>query len=132
MAVRSILFLALGAVLIGCSTPNVDTTSSKFSQTTYSSDLNQCRGGNIAEASLKTIGVGVVGSVVGAAHFAALAIHADSAEVAVAGAAIGAAVGIGVGAFDAVKKRDDAIADCLREKGYDVMASAQTAQLNSE
>ncbi|MBT7770129.1 MAG: hypothetical protein HN705_09080, partial [Rhodospirillales bacterium] len=90
--------------------------------TTFAVDLNLCRGGNIAEASLKTIGKGALGSLAGAGvmvlHGAAAA---NSGEAIVVGAAVGAVIGLGIGASDAIEEHELEIADCLREKGYEVV-----------
>ena len=113
------------ALLVACAAPDVDRSAVNFDESNYSADLNYCRGGNIAEASLKTIGKGAVGSLAGAGI---VALHgaaaAGSGEAIVVGAVVGAAIGLGVGANDAIKEHNQDIADCLREKGYEVVAAA--------
>ena len=118
-------FLA-AAFLTACAAPNVDRSAVNFNESKFSIDLNLCRGGNIAEASLKTIGKGALGSLAGAGI---VALHgaaaAGSGEAIVVGAVVGAVVGLGVGANDAVEEHQQEIADCLREKGYEVVAAAE-------
>ena len=63
---RPTLILVAALALTGCAVPNVDHSAINFNESQFSIDLNVCRGGNIAEASLKTIGKGVVGSLAGA------------------------------------------------------------------
>ncbi len=96
-------------------------------------DLNLCRVGNVMEASLKTTGKGAAGSLAGAGftamHGAAVA---RSGETIAIGAAIGAVVGRGIGADDAIEEHDQEISDCLREKGYEVVADASIGQAIEE
>jgi hypothetical protein len=109
--------LILVAALAACAAPNVDRSAADFDATTFAVDLNLCRGGNFTEASLKTIGKGALGSLAGAGvmvlHGAAAA---NSGEAIVVGAAIGAVIGLGVGAHDAVEEHELEIADCLVRK----------------
>ena len=49
---------------------------------------------------------------------------ARSSEAIVVGAAVGAVIGLGVGANDAVEEHHQEISDCLREKGYEMVAAA--------
>ena len=85
------------------------------------------------EASLKTIGKGAAGSLAGAGitamHGAAVA---RSGEAIAIGAAIGAVVGLGIGADDAIEEHDQEIFDCVREKGYEVVADATIGQAIEE
>ena len=123
--IRPALILVATLALTGCAAPNVNHSAVDFNESQFTMDLNLCRGGTIAEASLKTIGKGVVGSLAGAGivalHGAAVA---RSGEAIVDGAAIGAVIGLGVGANDAVEEHNQEISDCLREKGYEVVAEA--------
>lgn len=118
------MFMLAAAFLTACAAPSVDRSALNFNETRFTVDLNFCRGGNIAEASLKTIGKGALGSLAGtgivALHGAAAA---GSGEAIVVGAVVGAVVGLGVGAKDAVEEHQQEIADCLREKGYQVVAA---------
>ena len=57
---------------------------------------------------------------------------ANSGEAIVVGAAIGAVVGLGVGANDAIEEYDREISNCLREKGYEVVADATIGQAIEE
>jgi hypothetical protein len=125
MKSKSILTFTLAAAMLSaCAAPRVDQSAPDFNETNFTVDLNFCRGGNIAEASLKTIGKGALGSLAGAGI---VALHgaaaAGSGEAVVVGAVIGAAVGLGVGANDAIEEHNQEIANCLREKGYRVLAA---------
>ncbi|MBT3766522.1 MAG: hypothetical protein HOF84_11765 [Rhodospirillales bacterium] len=115
----------VAAFLTACAAPSVDRSAFNFNETKYSLDLNFCRGGNIAEATAKTVGVGALGSLGGAAimvmHGAAAA---NNGEAIVVGAVVGAVVGLGVGANDAIEDHNQEVANCLREKGYQVVAVA--------
>ena len=127
-----ILTLTLAIALIAaCAAPIVNRSADNFSETKFSVDLNLCRGGNIAEASLKTIGKGAVGSLAGAGivalHGAAVA---GSGEAIIVGAAVGAVIGLGVGANDAIEEHRREIADCLRQKGYEVVAEVAEADID--
>lgn len=122
---RPALILTLAIALTGCAAPDVNRSAVNFNESKFSADLNLCRGGNIAEASLKTIGKGAVGSLAGAGIVALHgAVAAGSGEALVAGAIVGAVIGLGVGANDAIEEHNQEIADCLREKGYEVVAVA--------
>ena len=118
-----ILTLAI-ALLAACAAPGVNRSAANFNESKFTVDLNLCRGGNIAEASLRTIGKGAVGSLAGAGIVALHGAAAGSGEALVAGAIVGAVVGLGIGANDAVEEHNQEIADCLRQKGYEVVASA--------
>ncbi|MBT6220416.1 MAG: hypothetical protein HN578_06070 [Rhodospirillales bacterium] len=119
---RPALILVAAIALTACAAPSVNRSAVDFDATTFAVDLNLCRGGNIAEASLKTIGKGALGSLAGAGvmvlHGAAAA---NSGEAIVVGAAVGAVIGLGIGASDAIEEHELEIADCLREKGYEVV-----------
>jgi outer membrane lipoprotein SlyB len=109
------------AFLTACAAPSVDRSALNFNESKFTVDLNFCRGGNIAEASLTTIGIGALGSLAGAG---VVALHgaaaAGSGEAIVVGAVVGAVVGLGIGANDAVEEHYQEIANCLREKGYEI------------
>ena len=129
---RSALFLLSALALAACAAPNVDRSAVDFNETTFAVDLNLCRGGNFTEASLKTIGKGALGSLAGAGvmvlHGAAAA---NSGEAIVVGAAIGAVIGLGIGAHDAVEEHELEIADCLRQKGYQVVEGGDGIELGA-
>ena len=129
----TLIILILALALAGCAAPSVDRSAVNFNETTFAVDLNLCRGGNIAEASLKAIGKGAVGSLAGAGvmvlHGAAAA---NSGEAIVVGAAVGAVIGLGIGANDAIEEHNQEIADCLREKGYEVVADADLGPMLEE
>ena len=63
---RPVLILVAALALTGCAAPNVDHSAVNFNESQYTLDLNLCRGGNIVEASLKTIGKDAAGSLAGA------------------------------------------------------------------
>ena len=65
--------------------------------------------------------LGLASAGITAMHGAAAA---RSGEAIVVGAAVGAVIGLGVGANDAVEEHHQEISDCLREKGYEVVAAA--------
>jgi outer membrane lipoprotein SlyB len=112
------------AFLTACAAPDVNRSALNFNENKFSIDLNLCRGGNIAEASLKTIGKGALGSLAGAGIVALHgAVAAGSGEAVVAGAIVGAVIGLGIGANDAIEEHQREIADCIREKGYEVVAA---------
>ena len=116
--------ISLAILLASCVTPNVDQTSATFDKNKYTSDLDTCRGGNIVEATASTIGVGLVGSAIGAVTVATHgAVAANSGEAIVAGAIVGGVIGLGKGAADAVEEHNGKIADCLRSKGYQIVAT---------
>ena len=118
------------AFLTACAAPSVDRSAVDFDATTFAADLNLCRGGNIAEASLKTIGKGALGSLAGAGVMVLRgAAAANSGEAIVVGAAVGAVIGLGIGANDAIKEHEQEIADCLRQKGYVVVADGADIDL---
>ena len=120
-----VLTIVVAAFLTACAAPSVDRSAFNFNETKYSLDLNFCRGGNVTEATLKTIGLGALGSLVGAGVVATYgAAAAGSVEAVAVGAAVGAVIGLGYGANQAVEKHQQEIADCLREKGYVVVAYA--------
>lgn len=86
---------------------HVDHSAVNFNESPYTLDLNLYRGGNIVEASFKTIGIG--GAVSPArAGFTAMhgAIIARSGKAISIGAAIGPVVGLGIGASDAIDDHD--------------------------
>jgi hypothetical protein len=117
--------IMLVALLASCAAPSVDRTARDFNESKFTVDLNFCRGGNVTEATLKTIGLGALGSLVGAGVVATYgAAAAGSVEAVAVGAAVGAVIGLGYGANQAVEKHQQEIADCLREKGYVVVAYA--------
>jgi outer membrane lipoprotein SlyB len=122
---RPTLVLLAALTFAACTAPDVNRSAVNFNESRFSADLDHCRGGNIAEASLKTLGKGAVGSLVGAGI---VALHgaaaAGSGEAIVVGAAVGAVIGLGFGAHQAIEDHEQEIADCLREKGYEVVAAA--------
>jgi hypothetical protein len=111
--------LCLLLSLSACATPRVEETAANFSEAQFTSDLNLCRGGAFLVASMKSIGIAMIGSAHGAiegAHYGAR--EGDTAEGAVIGAAIGGTIGLTAGAFEALNKHEAEIAGCLAKKGY--------------
>jgi len=86
-----VITILVAAFLTACAAPSVDRSALNFNESKFTVDLNFCRGGNIAEASLKTIGKGALGSLAGAG---VVALHgaaaAGSGEAIVVGAVVGA------------------------------------------
>ena len=60
--------------------------------------------------------VGAWGALEGAAIAAAHG--ADAGDAAIIGAAVGGVLGLGIGAADAVKDRDEKVRGCVASKGY--------------
>ena len=113
------IILSLSIFLAACAVPQIDQTAAHFSEDKFHVDLNDCRGGNLAEASVKSLGVAALGSLWGVAHgLPSGAIHGDGLEGAAIGAAVGAVVGFGMGAADAIENHNSEISGCLRGKGY--------------
>jgi outer membrane lipoprotein SlyB len=85
------LILLSALALTGCAAPDVNRSAVNFNESQFSVDLNLCRGGSIAEASLKTFGKGALSSLAGAGVVALHgAVAAGSGEAIVAGAIVGA------------------------------------------
>jgi len=125
---RFILIFAAMSLVSGCSTPEVNRNASGFDLRTFESDLNNCRGGGAVEAAVTGLKGAVVGSALGAAEGASSgALSGGSAEGAIVGTILGAIVGLGVGAYDSVSEQETNLANCLRDKGYDVMEPKETA-----
>jgi hypothetical protein len=86
-----VITILVAAFLTAWAAPSVDRSALNFNESKFTVDLNFCRGGNIAEASLKTIGKGALGSLAGAG---VVALHgaaaAGSGEAIVVGAVVGA------------------------------------------
>ena len=86
-----VITIFAASMLAACAAPSVDRSALNFNESKFTVDLNFCRGGNIAEASLKTIGKGALGSLAGAG---VVALHgaaaAGSGEAIVVGAVVGA------------------------------------------
>ena len=90
------MVILTAAILASCAMPNVNRSTANFNESEFGVDLNICRGGNILEAVIETIGNGALGSLAGAGivalHGAAVA---GSGEALVIGAIVGAVVGLG-------------------------------------
>ena len=57
---RTVIFL-LAVLLPACTSPKVDQAAMNFDQKEFETDLLECRGGNLLEATARTIGIGVLG-----------------------------------------------------------------------
>jgi hypothetical protein len=114
---------AVSIMLTACAGPNVNRAPADFSETEYSADLNLCQAVKFADASLNTIGASLIGTLGGAAIVGIHgAVAAGSPEAIAVGAITGAVIGFGIGAKDAINGYDQEIVECLREKGYEVVA----------
>ena len=113
------IILSLSLLLAACAVPQIDQTAAHFNEDKFHVDLNDCRGGNLAEASAKTAGAVIVGSAFGAFHGASAGLLSGDADIgALVGAAVGGTIGLGVGAKEAIDRHDSEVVGCLRGKGY--------------
>lgn len=90
----------------------------------YESDLSRCQAlakneiSSQSQAQSKTGSGAIIGAVIGT-----IAGLAEGAEEALAGAAIGALVGGGIGSHQETKQNRQNVIECMRGKGYNVIAS---------
>jgi hypothetical protein len=116
---KIIFIITLSLFLAACAVPYVEQSAANFNETKYHSDLSDCRGGSLLEASAVNLGNAIKGSLWGAFHGApAGAMAGDGWEGAAIGAVVGATLGLGAGAKEAIEKHDAELAGCLRGKGY--------------
>jgi hypothetical protein len=116
---KKLLVIALSLFLAACAVPQVEQSAANFDETKYQSDLSDCRGGSLLEASAVNLGNAVKGSLWGAFYGApAGAMAGDGWEGAAIGAVVGATLGLGAGAKEAIEKHDAELAGCLSGKGY--------------
>ena len=111
-----LLIFLLGA----CANIDVDRSAADFDETAYASDLSGCRGGPAALFVISRLEAAVIGSVYGlvqGAHIGAAAGNTDKG--AVIGAIVGSVLGLNYGAHRSIHRHDEALARCLREKGYE-------------
>ncbi len=121
------VIITAALALSACAVPSVDQRAASFDQQTFETDLDACRGGGAAEATVSGLKGAVIGSAIGAAEGASSgAISGDSAEGAIFGTILGAIVGLGVGAYEAVTERETNLSNCLRDKGYDIIEPKET------
>ena len=116
---KKTVILLLAVLLPACASPKVDQAAMNFDHKKFETDLLECRGGNLLEATARTIGVGVLGSLFGllnGATFGAIAGH--GVEGAIVVGAVGGALGLVAGFEEVRKKHDGEIAGCLGERGY--------------
>jgi outer membrane lipoprotein SlyB len=114
------MILITALVLSACASPAVDRSAAGFDEDKFVTDLNDCRGGPWAQAIMLGVGIGAWGALEGVAVGAA---HGGDAagEAAIIGAAVGGVLGLGVGAVDALTKRDEKVRGCVAGKGYRVL-----------
>ncbi len=107
-------------VLLGaCANLDVDRSADNFDAAAYASDLSECRGGPAALFALHRLESAVIGSAYGLVYGAHIGARAgDAGEGAVIGAIVGGVAGLSYGAHDAIDRHDEALAQCLRDKGY--------------
>ena len=116
------IILSLSLLVAACASPQIDQSASSYNEDKFHVDLNDCRGGNLAEASAKTVGAVLVGSAFGAFQGASAGLMTGDADIgALVGAAVGGSIGLGVGAVEAIERHDSEVAGCLRGKGYEVL-----------
>lgn len=110
----------LAAVLLSaCANLAIDRSADDFDAAAYASDLSECRGGPAALFALHRLESAVIGSAYGLVHGLRIGARAgDAGEGAVIGAMVGGMVGLSYGAHDAIDRHDEALAQCLRDKGY--------------
>ena len=99
----------------------MDTATTDFDEDKYAQDLSDCRGGNLAESSVKSVGYGIVGGLAGATQgLIQGAITGDAVESVLAWASIGALIGLGAGAYESFDESNRELRDCMMDKGYTV------------
>ena len=116
---KKTILIALSLFLVACAAPQVEQGAAHFDETKYHSDLSDCRGGSLLEASAVSLGNAVKGSLWGAFYGAPAGASAgDGWEGAAIGAVVGAVIGFGAGASEVIEKHDAELAGCLRDKDY--------------
>jgi hypothetical protein len=119
--IRNILVAVSLMILSGCASIDVDTSVANFNEEKYAEDLNYCRGGTAAKATLHGLGGVLAGSFLGASEgFTHMGFSGGSAEGAVIGAIVGGTVGLFVGAYKPIETQGEKVRSCLRGKGYSV------------
>jgi hypothetical protein len=109
------LFLSIAA----CAAPEVYRGAADFSEAKFARDLDECRGGNPVQLGRGTVKDVLVGSAEGTRNGISYAAgHVDVGDAAAYGVAAGAAVGLGAGVYNAIKKRNLGVEQCLMAKGY--------------
>ena len=114
-----LLIFLLGA----CANIDVVRSAADFDETAYASDLSACRGGPAALFAISRLEAAMIGSVYGlieGAHIGAAAGNTDKG--AVIGAIVGSVLGLNYGAHRSIHRHDEALARCLRDKGYETNA----------
>jgi hypothetical protein len=118
---RKIVIIVSLLFLSACASIDVDTSAANFNQDRYAVDLDNCRGGTVAQATLHGLGGVLAGSLLGASEgFTHMGFSGGSAEGAVIGAIVGGTVGLFVGAYKPIETQGENVRSCLRGKGYEV------------
>ena len=114
------LICGLSLLLISaCASIEVDTAATDFDENKYVQDLSDCRGGNLAESSVKSVGYGIVGGLAGATQgLIQGAIRGYTAESVLVWASFGAVIGLGAGAYDSYDESKQELRECMMDKGY--------------
>ena len=117
------LALALVVLATACASPEVDRVAPGFDTQVYSIDLDACRGGTDSVAALESFEAFLQGTLIGT-YYGLLSGTAsgDAAEGMAVGAVIGAVVGLGVGGTKTLHDRNAVVTNCLRRKGYTIVA----------
>ncbi len=116
--------LAAAAFLSACASPEIDRSAAGFDEEPYSLALAECRGGSVVAFMFHGFTSALAGSAIGAAEGTICCSYgANSAEGALIGSIVGGAIGLGIGAYDALAEQDEDLGQCLREKGYAVNAT---------
>ena len=119
LTMKNTIIVLFTLTLVACVSPNVEQSALNFDEEKFSTDLNNCRGGTVFEASATSIGLAAGGAFAGAFHVGPWsAAWGNGWEGAAIGAALGSAIGFGAGAIDSVKKYNTEITTCLSNKGY--------------
>jgi hypothetical protein len=115
--VTNLIFVLL---LSGCASVEINQSAANFDENKYAVDLNTCRGGHLLAATFETVKYSTAGGAVGAIHGLGAAVHADSIEAMIIGAAAGGFLGAGVGIYNGFTERQSEISSCLMEKGFTI------------
>jgi hypothetical protein len=120
-AKRNLIFIVSLLMLSACASVTVDSSAANFNEEKYAEDLDTCRGGTAAEATLHGLGGVLAGSLLGASEgFTHMGFSGGSAEGAVIGAIVGGTAGLFVGAYKPIETQGEKVRSCLRGKGYSV------------
>ena len=65
---KNFIIISLTALLAACASPEVDRAGMNFDQAKYETDLFECRVSKFLKAAVSVVGVGILGTFVGALH----------------------------------------------------------------